>query len=911
VPRQERPLESEETPLLKFAADLRRLRRAAGAPTYRELGRRTNYSPAALSEAVSGRRLPSFAVTLAFVRACGGEVDDWTNRWRQLAAVVPAGGRGTPSPYVGLTAYQIEDADRFFGRDALTATLAALVDERPFVAVFGASGAGKSSLLRAGLAARSSRTVLIVSPGADPISELAVAIAGPADEPADRVRDDLAADPQALRPWLAKASDDLLLVVDQFEEAFTMSDEDTRRWLVRALTSAAGPRARVVIGVRTDFYGHCARHPELVTALHKAQLLVGPMSTEELRAAITEPAARSGASLETALMARLISDVAGQPGALPLVSHALAETWNRRRGMVLTLTGYQDVGGIENALARTAEQTFDRLAEKDQASAKRLFLRLVVPGDGAEDTKRRVPRPDLDVADGLLDRLAAARLVVVDRESVELAHEALLKAWPRLAGWIEESRDELRVHRRLTEDAAVWEAEDRDRDVLYRGARLDEVALLGDRLNPRERAFVEAGLEAERARSAADRRMARRLRQLLAGLTVLAVLLAGAAIVAVTAQRSAARQRNEALSLRAADASRNLLNSRPGDAAALALAAYRVAPTAESHDMLIIAHAAAGSSFLGMGYVTVPGRIAITTEPGTGGTSAGERLWRPDGESWLPAAELPTGQGFLYLMSADERRALYWTGSASKLWDITDPDHPREIAVPPSLPVPDGMDGAGRTLVAVGADHRALIWRVGDRSVRRLPLGGVESTTVLPDGSAIIVCRRDGSGYSLERWTLDGVRVATLMRSANRVYPYAGPDGLVVTTSDAGDATVLDTAGRPGARVVTHADGVGYPAVVAFDPAGRSVAVVGPDQLRLWSTASGTALLSLHTQGLQLGSPRVAGDQLTVLGAKAATWRLDSDLNRVIRETCGQPVDVGWDRYFPGTARRRLCPPHA
>jgi hypothetical protein len=381
VPRQERPLESEETPLLRFAGDLRRLRRRAGLPTYRELGRRTNYSAAALSEAVSGRRLPSLAVTVAFVRACDGDADEWTDRWRELAAAQQGADGETPVPYVGLAAYQVEDADRFFGRAALTEALLTLVDERPFVGVFGASGAGKSSLLRAGLIARTRRTALVLTPGADPITELAVAVAGLIDEPAGRVREDLATDPEALRGWLMKASDEVLLVVDQLEEAFTLCDETSRHWLVRALTSTAGPHVRVVIGVRADFYGHCARHPELVTALHRAQVLVGPMSTEELRSAITEPAARAGASLETALVARLISDVAGQPAALPLASHALAETWRRRRGLLLTLTGYEDVGGIEHALARTAERTFDELAEEDRGAARRLFLRLVVPGD--------------------------------------------------------------------------------------------------------------------------------------------------------------------------------------------------------------------------------------------------------------------------------------------------------------------------------------------------------------------------------------------------------------------------------------------------------------------------------------------------------------------------------------------------
>nr|WP_212988048.1 helix-turn-helix domain-containing protein [Actinoplanes auranticolor] len=162
MPRQERPLESEETPLLRFAGDLRRLRRRAGLPSYRELGKRTSYSAAALSEALSGRRLPSLAVTTAIVRACGGDTGEWTGRWRQLAAAQPGADSGVPPPYVGLAPYQVDDADRFFGREALTDTLLTPVAERPFVGIFGSSGAGKSSLLRAGLVARSARTAIVV-----------------------------------------------------------------------------------------------------------------------------------------------------------------------------------------------------------------------------------------------------------------------------------------------------------------------------------------------------------------------------------------------------------------------------------------------------------------------------------------------------------------------------------------------------------------------------------------------------------------------------------------------------------------------------------------------------------------------------------------------------------------------------
>jgi hypothetical protein len=908
VPRQERPLESEDSPLLRFAGDLRRLRQRAGRPSYRELGKRTNYSAAALSEALSGRRLPSLAVTGAVVRACGGDIDEWTERWRHLASAQPGAGPDTPAPYVGLAPYQAGDADRFFGREALTGALVTLTGERPFVGVFGASGAGKSSLLRAGLVARSSRNPILITPGTDPITELAVAVAGLVDEPVDRVRGDLAAGPEALRGWLAKAADEVLLVVDQFEEAFTLCGEADRDWLIRALTTAAGPHARVVVGVRADFYGHCARHPELVTALHRAQVLVGPMSTEELRSAISEPAARAGATIETALVARLISDVTGQPASLPLVSHALAETWRRRRGMVLTLAGYEDVGGIEHALTRTAEHTFEELTEEDRDAVRLLFLRLVVPGDGTEDTKRRARRADLPAPEALLERLAATRLITIDRDSVELAHEALLRAWPRLAGWIAQDRDALRAQHRIAEATAIWEAHDRDPDTLLRGARLEQAGLLRDRLNRREREFLDAGLRAERARAKAGRRAARRLRRLAAGLTVLAVLLAGTAFAAFLAQRKAAEQRNEALSLRAADTARDMIAGRPRDAAALALAAYRLAPTAQARDVLVLAHAATGASILGLGYEAPPGRFALTYDTRT----LGDQLWRRDGGTWRPAGRMHTANNYLRLTSLDENRAIYWAQEAksSFLWDLADLDRPRQIPVPADLGMMDSMDRTGSLLGAVGTDRTARLWRVGDRSVRRLPAAEVAGTAVLADGSGVILSRRDGNEDAIESWSPAGRLIATLPRAPDPSIVQAGPAGLIAVISYRGNATttIMDVADPRSPRVVARADGLDETATTAFDAAGRTVAVVDGAEARVWDVRTGEKLLALRTQGLHLTSPRLDGHELFLLDGKSAMWRVDTDLATVVGQICGGPVSVDWDRYFPGTTRKRLCP---
>ncbi|XVV00424.1 XRE family transcriptional regulator [Actinosynnema sp. CA-248983] len=824
----------EDTPVLKFAGDLRRLRRAAGLPSYRELGRLANYSPAALSEAVAGRRLPSLAVTKAFVRACGGDVEQWSARWRELAAA--ASDRGD-APYAGLAAYQVADADRFFGREVEVDRLLALVRERPFVGVFGASGVGKSSLLRAGLAARWGAH-LLVTPGSDPITELAAALAG--DRSAVEVRAELAADPGHLRVLLRQAGDDLLVVVDQFEEVFTLCREADRRWLVRALTHAAGA-ARVVIGVRADFSGHCARYPELLDALHRAQLLVGPMGAEQLRRAVVEPAARRGASLENALVARLVADVAGRPGALPLVSHVLVETWRRCRGTVLTLAGYEDAGGVEHALARTAEQFYEALPEPERQAAWRVFQRLVAPGDGTEDTRRRVARAELDAGEELLDRLAAARLVVLDGDTVELTHEALLRGWPRLADWLAEDREALRAHRRLTAAAEAWRAHDRDPDALYRGVHLEQARGLASRLNPLEREFVEAGSAAERDREALRKRGVRRLRRLVACLAALVVLLAATAAYAVTAQRAATRERNQALSLRAADAALDML-TLPREAAALALAAHRVAPTTQSRDALLLARAAGTATPSGGGYTHLSGDVAMSHEFDTGLA----RLWigRGTDRRRAGALDLPEG-GFPYLVSGDGRTAIAVLRPGEfQVWDLGDPDAPRPTATLSGWPFPQGIDAAG-TLVTAIEDGVAVHWKPGDTTRTRLPVSGVEAVVPLQDGTGVVLARRDGERREVEVWSLDG-RVTPVVGRTARLGLVTGPGGaLAVSDLDSGRLTVLDGRGA----TLLEADGVPEQAVVGFSRDGRAVTAVRRDSVWLWDLTGGREPLSLRAPG--------------------------------------------------------------
>src|SRR5262249_26582880 len=210
------------------------------------------------------------------------------------------------------------------------------------------------------------------------------------------------------------------------------------------LFAAAAPlsRTRVVIGVRADFYGHCGEHAGLVEAINAGQVLVGPMTPAELTEAIIRPATGAALSVETALVARLVSDATGQPSALPLVSHALVETWQRRRGCALTLAGYEAAGGIQQAIAQTAETIYGGFTAGQRDVARQLFLRLVTVEEGTQPAKRRVPRDELDGGDpdaaAVLDTLAGDRLLTLDRDSVQIPHQALVPHWPPLARWIHE-----------------------------------------------------------------------------------------------------------------------------------------------------------------------------------------------------------------------------------------------------------------------------------------------------------------------------------------------------------------------------------------------------------------------------------------------------------------------------------------
>jgi WD40 repeat protein/DNA-binding SARP family transcriptional activator len=463
-------------------------------------------------------------------------------------------------PYKGLARFEPDDAEFYFGRERLTAELVARLVGAGLVGVVGPSGSGKSSLVRAGLlpALRDGALPgsdrwrqLIMRPGGHPLRELARALGQ--DEHSGMV---LHAAEQG-----ARTNGRLLLVVDQFEEVFTACQDrqEQASFLDELLAAAIGDDGAVlVLGIRADYYGRCAEHPELAQQLAASQVLVGPMDAQEVRRAIELPARRASLRVEPALSKAMVADVAGEPGGLPLLSTALLECWERRQGHTLTLAGYHERGGVHAAVARLAERAYLALDPDEQAAARRLLLRLAGPGEGPAVTRRRVSLAELEPERDpptarALEVLTARRLLTKGEDTVEVAHEALLREWPRLRGWLEEDTHGRALHRHLTQAAGEWAAAGRDPGELYRGARLT-AALEWARnhrsdLNDLERGFLDAGrAAAERevadARHRADReaRTSRRLRGLLAGLAVVLVLALVAGGLAIAQRGRAERQ---------------------------------------------------------------------------------------------------------------------------------------------------------------------------------------------------------------------------------------------------------------------------------------------------------------------------------------------------------------------------------
>jgi DNA-binding SARP family transcriptional activator/WD40 repeat protein/tRNA A37 threonylcarbamoyladenosine biosynthesis protein TsaE len=522
-------------------------------------------------------------------------------------------------PWRGLASYDVADAPWFAGRERLVAELLARVSAGRMVAVVGASGSGKSSLVRAGLLAGLAAGRLpgsetwpttVMRPGDHPVRELAssaLGMVGRVPEAGDLLARLLDHHPMASRS---------VLVVDQLEEAWTLcTDEDERTRFLDLLAdlvhdpgAAHGPGVgiTVVVAVRADYVAQLAEHPRLARALADDTVLVGSPTEAEVDRAIHLPAEAAGLELEVGLADAIISDAGDEPGLLPLLSVALTQLWDARDHQRLTLSAYVAMGGLAGAIVHLAEQAWLALPPDRRETARTVLLRLTGPGEGSGVVRRRVPDAEIaalpdPASDEVVQHFTDARLLSRSDGHVEVAHESLFREWPRLAAWIREDADTRGVRHRLAEAAREWDADGRDRADLWRGVRLAsavEVARAGG-LTEVEQAFLDAGtgeVEAEtreaEQRAAGAVRQNRRLRSLLVGLAVLLVLALLAGVIALLARGEAAEatDRAEAAAV-AADAKRlaaQALNEDFFDTALLeAVEAVKVEQSPETYGALL------------------------------------------------------------------------------------------------------------------------------------------------------------------------------------------------------------------------------------------------------------------------------------------------------------------------------------
>ncbi|UCC63666.1 MAG: AAA family ATPase, partial [Anaerolineae bacterium] len=492
-------------------------------------------------------------------------------------------------PYVGLDAFHEVNSNVFFGRERLVGQMMRLLRRNRLLAVVGSSGSGKSSLVRAGLLPALRAGGLAGSeewhyypptvPGSRPLASL-VRLIQPADidEPKSVARhaERFQQDPNHLTQLIADlVQGSAVLVVDQFEELFTLCDDDAvRRAFVDNLLSlvqASGAKHIAVLTMRTDFESLVARLPTFQPVFEEARVRVAPMNAAELREAIEGPAGTVGLRFEPGLVDALLQDILGEPAALPLLQFTLLKLWENRERNRVTWSAYRRLGGGRLALARSADEFYEELIPEEQVTARRILLRMVRPGAGLEVTSNRIRCDTLyqagearDRVDRVLGKLVEARLVRLTEgqtladAQIEVAHEALVRNWPRLVDWLDEERVEMRRRLRLTAAAEQWDALGRDAGALLRGASLEE-ALGYEDLNELEVAFVQSSQEAaeearrreeearqrelQQARERAEEqaRAARRLRLALAALAALFLLAVGTGVLVIRQTQENAR----------------------------------------------------------------------------------------------------------------------------------------------------------------------------------------------------------------------------------------------------------------------------------------------------------------------------------------------------------------------------------
>jgi WD40 repeat protein len=823
------------------------------------------------------------------------------------------------NPYKGLRAFGAEDAEDFFGRDSLIDELEVAIQRHALVAVVGASGSGKSSAVRAGLLPRlrANRTgsdnwvVATMVPGHRPFSQLETAVQestpGVTELAAEAQGDDL----DVLRIVQTALPDDttrMLLLIDQFEELFhqVTSQPERTRFIRNLIEAAEDPHSQLtlLLTLRADFLGRSIADASFGRLVAEGMVTVLPLTPAELEAAAARPAERVGTHLEPELIAELVSDMTNQPGALPLFQYVLTQLFINRTSTVLTRSIYRRIGGLRGALAERAEETYRKLDESQQAAARQLFLRLVSVGEDEYESRRRVERAEIEglVTDATavktaLDVFDEARLVSLDRNpasghtTVEVAHEALLREWPRLRGWLDETRDDLRLHRALTSEVAQWETSGRDPDYLLTGSRLalyesrdDDSAI---ELTRPEQDFLTAGIgrrdderaaEAERRKQElrVEQRSVRRLRWLVGVFSIAALVAVALTLFATSQSRNAAASQREARARELANASLANLDTNPELAVLLALESIEITGTEDgsalreaeealhlavnSHHLVARNDARSDVAFHPEGHLLLGGDRPRLVDPRSGEVLV--KIPAPPGDSIVQSVAI-SSDGSLLATGTDKQGELI-------VWDANTGAEVVEVNPPPGTAVaiefsPDNQMLAAVSISRDSDDHQVghvLVWEIatGDQLAWVRDSKAWDACcppvdlTFSPDGNLVAVTTFSGE---------------TFLAGEVKLLDIASDDWVMTLRGHEGPATGVEYLHDGDTIVTTSMDGL----------------------VRFWHAETGEQLSSFNADVGQVISLDVSSDGSHLLaggdGGALKLWRLQSGNPQMAAELPG------------------------
>jgi WD40 repeat protein/class 3 adenylate cyclase len=879
------------------------------------------------------------------------QIRERSRRARAIGEARGALGGQQICPFKGLAPFQSDDAEFYFGRERLIAELVARLVGATFLALVGPSGSGKSSAVRAGLLPALAAGVLpgsaawpqvVMRPGDHPVAALerALSTVSPAGSPEDAA-------------GALPAGGRLVLAIDQFEEVFTQAGQEDRDRFIDVVTTATiDPERRVVVvlAIRADFYGRCAAHAGLAELMGSSHVLVGPMRADEFARAIELPAEAAGLRIEPELTAALVADVLDEPGGLPLLSTALLELWQRRDGRTLRLSAYQETGGVRGAVARLAEEAYARLEPDQQAIARGILLRLAASEEGDAAVRRRAPLAEFDAVENeqvsrVLGVLADSRLVTISEGTVEVAHEALLREWPRLANWLEEDAEGRRLRQHLIEAAKEWHGSGRDPAELYRGARLtsalDWTTEHNLELNELERAFVNDSRAASEREAERTRRTNRRLRVLLAGAVgFLAIAVAAGAFAFVQqgeaerAARTAQEQRAEAeRSALRADAQRLGAQALTEEDLSLSLLLARQAvaldDSTETRGTLLAA------------LLRAPGAISVLH--GTGDRTnwidispdgkvvvAGDHLGALaffDAERFEPLGEVRIGAGFGHAFSPDGRTLAVNGGDGGPVLMLVDVAtrtvRARHAVSPQRRPV--DLIAYSRDGLLLGNIQDVLDTDGAETGARVVALFDPESAE--PTGAEISVGEDEpcslapfgtqGFLFSTCAGAVDKRGRTELIDAVGGMVSRSIPvGGSVAIAPDDSEIAISTFDGSGSVLFLDIVTGAEHPAAgghdaqiqgIGFSPDGTTLVTVGDDRdVLVWDVASRGVRERLHGHGGRIFGPAFAPDGRTVFTASLddtiIAWDLAGD------RRLGRAFTVGEGIYSDGNHTVGLSP---